>query len=135
MPGIQRFLIVDDNADSRFLLVKTLLRKFPKAVFLECHSGEAAIAVAIKENLAAIIGHRGYEQEGVNLIRRLRAASPDVPIIMVSGVDRSVEALAAGADAFLLYDEWLRVGTVVTELMAEKSKSRQNLSAPSAIPV
>jgi hypothetical protein len=36
----------------------------------------------------------------------------------VSGFDRSQVALAAGATAFLNYDEWLRIGTVVSDLLA-----------------
>jgi hypothetical protein len=36
---------------------------------------------------------------------------------MVSGIDRSEAALAAGANAFLPYDEWLRIGTVVEHYM------------------
>ena len=37
---------------------------------------------------------------------------------MVSGIDRAAEAVAAGANLFLNYDEWLRIGTVVAELLA-----------------
>lgn len=46
--------------------------------------------------------------------------SDSVPIVMVSGIDRTQPALAAGADRFLLYDEWLRIGTMVQELLAER---------------
>lgn len=128
MPTPPRFLVVDDNADSRFLLVKTLLRKFPKALLQECRSGEAAIALAGTEKLSAIVAHRGLELDGVSLARQLRAANADVPIVMVSGVDRTDAALDAGADAFLHYDEWLRIGTVVFDLIAEKKR----LAAPIA---
>lgn len=127
MPNPHRFLVVDDNADSRFLLVKTLMRKFPRALLQECRSGEAALATANSDKLTAIVAHRGYEEAGLPLVRRLRDAAPQVPIVMVSGVDRSQEALAAGADAFLHYDEWLRVGTVVAE--AIEAKTRQSSKA------
>ncbi len=117
-----RFLVIDDNADSRFLLVKTLLRKFPKALLQECRSGEAAIATAAKEKLTAVVAHRGFEEEGLSLVRRLREVAPQTPIVMVSGVDRTKEALAAGADTFVHYDEWLRIGTVVAETIAAKAQ-------------
>jgi len=112
-----KFLIVDDNADSRFLLVKTLLRKFPAAVALECQHPDTAVQIAREENPHVIVTHRAGEVDGITLIRMLRDANAAVPIVMVSGLDRSQDALSAGATAFLNYDEWLRIGTVVSELM------------------
>lgn len=53
--------------------------------------------------------------EGAELVQRLRDADPKVPIIRVSGIDRTANARAAGATAFLHYDEWLRIGNVVEE--------------------
>jgi DNA-binding NarL/FixJ family response regulator len=110
-------MVVDDNPDSRFLLVKTLLRKFPAAVVQECQHAETAISIAQTETIAAIVTHRTAEVAGVEVVRGLRAANPSVPIVMVSGIDRRMAAIAAGANAFLLYDEWLRIGTVVAELL------------------
>lgn len=112
-----KFLVIDDNADSRFLLVKTLLRKFPSAVIQECQEAGCAIESARHEGLAAIVTHRSTEIPGLKLVPLLREANPLVPIIMVSGANRRVEAIAAGADEFLLYDEWLRIGTVVAGLI------------------
>lgn len=126
-----RFLVVDDNADSRFLLVKTLMRKFPNALLQECQSGEAAVATAASEKLAAVIAHRGFEEDGVTLVRRLREANAEVPLVMVSGIDRTAAALAAGADAFLHYDEWLRIGTVVADTIAKKTNSASSASSSS----
>jgi CheY-like chemotaxis protein len=117
LPPLPRFMVVDDNPDSRFLLVKTLLRKFPAAVVQECQHAETAISIAQTETIAAIVTHRTAEVAGVEVVRGLRAANPSVPIVMVSGIDRRMAAIAAGANAFLLYDEWLRIGTVVAELL------------------
>jgi CheY-like chemotaxis protein len=121
MPTPLKFLVIDDNADSRFLLVKTLLRKFPTSVIHECQSSEAALEMAKTEDLAAIISHRTTETAGITLLREIRAINTHVPMVMVSGVDRTNLALAAGADRFLLYDEWLRIGTIVDELIAARS--------------
>src|SRR5215212_9052516 len=115
------FLVVDHNCDSRFLLVKCLLRKFPNAVVQEAKDGDSAIAMARRGGLTAIISHRTTEMLGVELIEKFREADVSVPIVMVSGIDRTQPALAAGADRFLLYDEWLRIGTVVQELLAERN--------------
>lgn len=109
------FVVIDYHAESRYLLVKTLRRKFPGAVVHESEDAEKAIEIARAVNLAAIITHRTFEMEGAELVRRLRDADPKVPIIMVSGIDRSAAAQVAGASAFLHYDEWLRIGSVVEE--------------------
>jgi CheY-like chemotaxis protein len=121
MSAPPKFLVIDDNADSRFLLVKTLLRKFPSAVVHECQSSAAALDMAKTSDLSAMISHRTTETAGIALLRELREINPQVPIVMVSGVDRRELALAAGADRFLLYDEWLRIGTVVEDLMNARS--------------
>src|SRR5581483_800821 len=110
---IRRFLIVDDNADSRFLLAKTLLRKFPQAILQECQDGEAALAIVQAGQVDALVVHRAAGIDGITLVRELRQANAAVPIVMVSGIDRTKEALAAGASRFLHYDEWLRIGTSV----------------------
>ena len=118
------FVVIDFHAESRYLLVKTLRRKFPQSIVHEFDDAEKAIEIARAVNLAAIITHRTIEMEGAELVRRLRDADPKVPIIMVSAIDRSAAATEAGANAFLHYDEWLRIGTVV----------ESHLRAPDATP-
>ena len=127
MDSPKTFLVVDDNADSRFLLVKTLLRKFPEAVIRECQESVDAVRIAKRNALSAIVAHRAADLDGISLIRELRAANPHVIIVMVSGLDRSLTAVAAGATCFLNYDEWLRVGSLVTDLL-----SRSRVAAPAA---
>lgn len=112
------FLVVDDNADSRFLLVKTLQRKFPDALIHEAQESEPAVSIATMQPMAAIIAHRAADMDGISMIRTLRAACPDTLIVMVSGLDRTESAIRAGATCFLNYDEWLRVGSLVTDLLA-----------------
>jgi DNA-binding NtrC family response regulator len=114
------FLVVDFQRESRFLLVKTLLRKFPRAVVRECEDAEQAVQMARTQDVACIITHRTFETPGADLVRQLREVDPDVPIVMVSGVDRAKAALDAGATSFLNYDEWLRIGTIVEQHMARR---------------
>lgn len=115
-----RLLVVDDNGDSRQLLVKTLARKYPEAVIHECRQADPAVALAQRKEIAAIVAHRTFDYDGETLIALLRRVNPRVPIVMVSGYDRTERALAAGADAFLNYDQWLMIGTVVGDAMAKK---------------
>ena len=111
------FLVIDHNAESRFLLVKTLKRKFANARVLESDEAEHALRLVHANRVDAVVTHRTFEVDGLELVHRLRAAAPELPIVMVSGIDREPSATQAGASAFLLYDEWLRVGTVVTQLL------------------
>lgn len=54
----------------------------------------------------------------------IRALDSNIPIVAVSGLDRAQLAWPQGATAFLLYDEWLRVGSVVADALASpKTKS------------
>lgn len=121
MPSPPHFLIVDDNADSRFLLVKTLLRKFPQAVLRETQDGDSAVALVEGGNLDAVVVHRAADVDGLTLIRTLREKNATLPVVMVSGLDRTQAALDAGANTFLSYEAWLRIGTVVAELVADTS--------------
>ena len=114
-----RFLVIDHNADSRSLLVRTLARKYPAAVIEECQLADSAIALARNGSFSAIVTHRTFEFDGIALVALLRSANPTVPILMVSGMDRATAAVKAGATRFMSYDEWLRVGNVMADLLAE----------------
>ncbi|MDO8545215.1 MAG: response regulator [Opitutaceae bacterium] len=120
MEGPRKFLVVDDNVDGRSLLVRTLRRKFPHASVTECRDATEALRIAATERLDAIVTHRAWEVDGLTLIRELRQANPSVPIVMVSGIDRSEPARAAGATSFLNYDEWLRLGAVVADIIGPR---------------
>jgi DNA-binding response OmpR family regulator len=113
---------VDYHAETRYLLAKTLLRKFPDAVIRECDELEAAKEIVQKEPLSAIVCHRTFDVSNIEVVRELRAADSEVPIIMVSGIDREESGLAVGATAFLSLGEWLRIGTVVEQHLAPRTE-------------
>lgn len=107
---------MDFHAESRYLLVKTLQRKFPGSLILEIDEEDPAIDLVRRRGVDAVITHRTFDVPGVQLVADFRAADPKIPIVMVSGIDREEAALAAGADCFLHYDQWLRIGSVVESL-------------------
>jgi CheY-like chemotaxis protein len=122
MPGRPRFLLVDDNPDGRFLLAKTLLRKYPNALLHECQDIEAAVD-AVRTLLphshnSYVIAHRASNGDGRTLISALRREHPSIPIIWISGQDRTEELALAGATRFLHYDAWLMIGSTVEEISA-----------------
>lgn len=122
-PELQKllFLLVDDSPDGRYLISKTLLRKFPRATIVECRTAETAFAAIAREMPSLIVTHRTYEFTGIELLRELRQRAPGVLILMTSGIDRREHALEAGADAFYTYEEWLMVGSHVAQLLAERA--------------
>jgi DNA-binding NarL/FixJ family response regulator len=117
MTGAPTFLVIDHNAESRFLLVKTLRRKFPAGHIFESDDAQHALDLLDTYAVSVVITHRTFDYQGFELVELLRRAAPTLSIVMVSGFDREAGALAAGANRFLNYDEWLRIGTVVEELL------------------
>jgi len=128
MALIPEFLLIDDNADNRFLLAKTLIRKYPNALVQECQDSEPALLAARRPSLTAIVVHRASDIDGLPLVEMLRKSRPTLPILFVSGADFRTAAFEMGATAFLHYDAWLRVGAVVEDML------RTAISAPRTAP-
>jgi DNA-binding response OmpR family regulator len=121
----RKLLVIDHNADSGSLLVRSLTRKFPAASVDLCAEMGDAIGAVASQKIDAIVLHRTEEEDAVSIVRALRKLDGTVPIIVVSGIDRSEQVLAAGATGFMNYEEWLRIGTVVASALsaAEKDSS------------
>jgi DNA-binding NtrC family response regulator len=114
-----KLLVIDFNTDSASLLVRSLVRKFPAAMVRLCGDLGTTTEAIGAERFDAIVLHRTEEVTGIELIRAIRALDANVPIVAVSGIDRTAAAMAAGANAFMLYDQWLNIGSVVRELIDE----------------
>lgn len=130
MTPLPKFLVVDDVAENRYLVAKTLLRQFAGSLVEECEESTPAMVAAQFDRLTAIVVHRAADVDGLTLIAMLRQVNPTVPIVMVSGRESCPGAIEAGATAFLNYDGWLRIGTVVEETIA----AEQAAAAPSRFP-
>ncbi len=110
--------MIDANADGRDLIARTLRRKFPGMILLESGSADGAAEMVRRHALSAIVAHRVLEfSTGPELVRYLRSIAPAVPIVLTSSNDYRIEALAAGATAFLPADEWLMIGQVIEEFV------------------
>ena len=98
-----RVLVVDDSAGVRQLLSATL----NGAGFDVTVAGGARDAVLAMGNMdfdALVIDYSMPRSNGTDLVRALRAADVDVPIVMVSGVatpEEKQEAWRVGVDAYL----------------------------------
>lgn len=90
----------------------------------ECWEGDAAVAIAKRQDLSAIVSHRTFDYDGETLVALFRRVNSTVPIVMVSGYDRADRAKAAGADTFMNYDRWLMTGSVVAEAIAARAAAK-----------
>jgi PAS domain S-box-containing protein len=102
-----RILIIDDNES----LARNLRDVLEGARELEVDvalapDGQRGLEVARRERFdVAVVDVKLPDASGVDLIRPLRAASPDGEIVLVTGfatVDTAIAALRAGAFAFIL---------------------------------
>jgi CheY-like chemotaxis protein len=101
MPLPVTFLVLDDDADMRFLHRRELQKEFPGCAVIECESTEEALERSADVHLDAVLtDHSLRGDDGAVFIKRLREQGVDCPVIMVTGSgDAKVheEAYAAGA--------------------------------------
>jgi len=102
MPDV---LIVDDNAPFREMLRQILLSRIPVTTIREAEEGESALhKVETKTPDLIFMDVRLPGENGFEWTRRLKAAYPDITILIMTSYDSSEyreAALESGADAFL----------------------------------
>ncbi|MGH7052380.1 MAG: sigma-54-dependent transcriptional regulator [Stellaceae bacterium] len=98
-------LIVDDEADIR-MLIADILKDEGYATREAANSNEALAAIRGRQPALALldIWLRESELDGIEILKRLRAEMPWVPVVMISGhgtIETAVEAIRIGAYDFL----------------------------------
>ena len=102
-----RVLVIDDNLDLASNLADILEGARELEVEVSCVTeGQLGVEEATQRGFdVAIVDVKLPDSSGVDLIRPLRAASPDGEIVLITGfatVDTAISALRAGAFAFVL---------------------------------
>jgi CheY-like chemotaxis protein len=115
----ERFLIVDDDADSTFLARRNLQAVFPNAIVDQVQSGPAALELLRQQEFTAIVtDYRMPWMDGLTLVRKIREMHLHMPIIMRTAMeDLENAARAAGVDYVLPWFRWRELGEVVKELL------------------
>ena len=98
-----KILIVEDDAENRAAMIHVLEGAGYKT--LETDNGKKALDRVIKQNIDILISDlRLPSMDGVYLLKRAKAASQDIEVILVTGygtVEIAVEALKEGAYDFI----------------------------------
>ena len=115
----ERFLIVDDDADSTFLARRNLQSVFPQATIDHVESGNEALAALGEHDYTAVItDYRMPWMDGLTLVRKIRELNLHMPVIMRTAMeDLENAARAAGVDYVLPWYRWRELGEVVKELL------------------
>jgi two-component system, chemotaxis family, chemotaxis protein CheY len=115
----ERFLIVDDDADSTFLARRNLQAVFPHALVDHVESGNLALETLRQREFTAIItDYRMPWMDGLTLVRKIRELGIHTPIVMRTAMeDLENAARAAGVDFILPWYRWRELGDVVKELL------------------
>lgn len=123
------FLIASANEDERILYRRTIARKFPAALVMDC--GLVAVQKLEDWNVkfdAAVIHFNGTP-EAHAAVTHLRNLNKKLPIVALSGLNRAAEAIAAGVTRFLPAEEWLMLPNVLTSEIA-KAEPRRDAEEP-----
>ncbi|MDA8165069.1 MAG: sigma-54 dependent transcriptional regulator [Desulfobacteraceae bacterium] len=100
----RKILVADDDQSMRIALFEALTRNGHHVVLAE--DGQMALELAEKEPPALVIADIKMPRlDGLELLRRLKERSPELPVIIITGyatVNSAVEALKHGASDYIL---------------------------------
>lgn len=121
MPREIKVLVVDDDAEKRFLITHHLSREFAdeQLCLIECESGASAIAHLEKNSVHAIVTDNSMSPvNGLELISWVRQRDGSLPVVMVTG-NPEIERVAvkAGASVVLSSQQFNAVGPVLKTLL------------------
>ena len=117
-----KLLLVDDDAEKRFLIAHHLAREFEGVSRVECGSGAEAIAHLEKNTIHALVTDNSMSPvNGVELIEWVRQRDAKLPVVMVTG-NPEIErvAIKAGATVVVSSRKFRDVGPLLKQLLEPK---------------
>jgi len=141
-PRRELVLVIDDSLTFRAILKESLEKASYRVVTAE--SGEAGLRLAAEARPSAIIVDGFMEGiDGATVIRRIRldGALRHIPCLLLTasdGKNAEIEALEAGADAFVRKDEDVslviaRLGAIMRSSAVTQRQSTPSLQAPKRV--
>jgi two-component system C4-dicarboxylate transport response regulator DctD len=114
-----KILLVDDDAEKRFLIAHHLAREFEGVTLIQCDSGAAAIAHLERNPVHALVTDNSMSPvNGLELIIWLRERDGNLPVVMVTG-NSGIEPIAvkAGASVVVTSSRFKEVGPILKQLL------------------
>jgi len=104
-PSPQQLLVVDDSAAERALIAHTLRAAFPGAEISLVQDPLRVVPLCEESTFdCVLLDYNMPELDGLSLARRLRAAHPNLPIVLVTSVGDEMlvaEALRSGVSDYI----------------------------------
>jgi CheY-like chemotaxis protein len=121
VPRELKVLVVDDDAEKRFLITHHLSRAFAgeQITLIECVSGASAIAHLERNPVHALVTDNSMSPvNGLELIQWVRERDQSLPVVMVTG-NPEIERVAvkAGASVVLSSQRFREVGPALKRLL------------------
>jgi PAS domain S-box-containing protein len=123
-----KILVIDDNPDDRVLAIRELRKGFPDAHILEIANLETFEAELERGDFDVVF--TDYQMgwaNGLEILRRVKARFPSVPVLMLTGTGGeqvAVAALKEGADDYILKSQ-TRFDRLPRAMMAALERARQ----------
>ena len=128
MPHYQKFLLVDDVAENRFLVSKALLKHFPDAIVMECQDSSTAMSIIRSENTSVGIIHRSRDIDGTTFVNLVRRCGSSLPLVLLSEEKPVPDPRESGATAVVSWDAWTTIGFTCADIIAEHEQRHSGLS-------
>ena len=119
-------VVVDDEEQKRFLLVRMLQLEFSTPHIVEFNTGAAAIEYLQANAVDAVVTNFKMEPvNGIELSRWVRTQRPKLPVVMVtSSAGIAQSAKDAGASRVLDFWDYRQVGAAVRELLEQSRETK-----------
>ncbi|GAB4535653.1 MAG: hypothetical protein Fur0018_26080 [Anaerolineales bacterium] len=104
---MKRFLLIDDNPDDRFLVIRHLRKEFDTELEITEIINMAQFEAALQDFRydLVITDYRLRWTDGIQILTRIKERFPDCPVVMFTGTGNeeiAVQALKAGLDDYVL---------------------------------
>jgi PAS domain S-box-containing protein len=124
-----KFLIIDDNAADRELMVRRLHREFPDSQFVTVgHQQALDDAIAQGDFQIVLTDYQLHWSDGLTILALIKEKFPDVPVLMVTGTgseEVAVEGLRSGLSNYILKKHMDQLPFAVRESLENARLRRQ----------
>jgi PAS domain S-box-containing protein len=125
-----RLLLVDEDPDDRAMVVQVLRKQFPRMRVTQVWDAERLEAALNGRAFDAVItDYHLLWGDGIRVLRRVREAWPDCPVIMFTGAgseEVAVEAMKLGLEDYLVKHprHFIRLSAVLRRVLEQRQQQK-----------